>query len=523
MRLLSGLAVAVVICLLAIGLPAAPAQAQDGPSITLSPRSGVPGQEVTIYGSNFTPSKWVDIYYYPDSTGETRVADIKADANGDFRVKFTVPGSYTGKHRVLAEDQEGKSAYDDFTVKPGLTVDPEEGPVGTNVTVKGLGFAKNERNIEVRYYVNGSYETVKTGLSADASGSWQWSFRTPISTRGNHKIDAKGEDSTFAAVQDATFRVAPAISLERSSGNPGESINIAGSGFGANERDIKILFAAEQMRTHPEIIRADASGYWQGSFEVPEKPAGNYSVTADGVLTPKEEITPLSFEIVPGLVLSPAEGHVGTNLTVIGRGFAINKDVVVMYGGDEVATDRTNNKGSFNVTFVVPESPHGARTVTARDAAANNATGIFTMESEPPDTPELISPPDGSRVGLVGNVRPTFEWSEVFDPSLVYYSLQIATSPNVTASGFANVKLSITGITGTNYTLNATEALPYGTYYWIVQAVDRAENASNWTAPRSFRAGLMPLWGFIAGVVAIVVVIGTALYFFILKKRISYY
>ena len=58
--------------------------------------------------------------------------------------------------------------------------------------------------------------------------------------------------------------------------------------------------------------------------------------------------------------------------------------------------------------FLVPESQHGGRQVTAEDAAGNNATAIFTMESDPPDTPELISPPDGSRVGFIGKVRPTF-------------------------------------------------------------------------------------------------------------------
>jgi hypothetical protein len=128
------------------------------------------------------------------------------------------------------------------------------------------------------------------------------------------------------------------------------------------------------------------------------------------------------------------------------------------------------------------------------------------MESDHPDTPALISPPNGSRVGFIGRVSPTFEWWEVSDDSGVRYSLQIATSTAVTAAGkFVDPIVSVAGIVGTNYTLEETKALPYGTYYWIVQAVDGAENAGGWTAAHSFRAGLLPLWAFIAIITAAVV------------------
>jgi hypothetical protein len=162
--------------------------------------------------------------------------------------------------------------------------------------------------------------------------------------------------------------------------------------------------------------------------------------------------------------------------------------------------------------------------VTASDAAGNVASANFTMESNPPDKPEPISPPDKSRVGFIGEVTPTFQWSEVSDESGVRYSLQVAASANVTTAGeFAEPLLSKEGLVGTNYTLNATEALPYGTYYWIVQAIDGAENESAWTAARSFRAGLLPLWAFILGIVVAVAVVGTLVYFFAIRKRVHYY
>jgi hypothetical protein len=526
MRWLSRLLV-ILICLVAMALPATPAQADGvGPSLILSPSLGVPGTNITVYGYNFSANKWVDISYdgtsvhiYVDGTYRD---DVDTDGDGDFTAIFTIPESYTGTHTVLAEDENGKSASHNFTVKPGLTISPTEGPVGNNVTVQGHGFAKNEIGIKLIYYLDGNYTTIAQNISADDDGWWKRSFLVPSSAKGSHKIDAQGSTSTFAQVKDATFAITPSISLAELSGSPGQNITMTGNGFYSDDSYIKILFEGKEAET--EIIRADDNGYWQGNFEVPEMPIGTYNVTAYGDSTPKAAITALSFEIKPGLVLSPDEGHVGTNLTVSGYGFPSKEDVNIMYDGSPIETAETDDNGSFdNVSFVVSKSQHGERQVTAADAAGNNATAIFTMESVPPPVPELKSPSDGSRVGFIGKVRPTFNWSAVSDESGVYYSLQIATSVNVTTGGFANPLVSVQDIVGTNYTLNATEALPHGTYYWIVQAVDGAENAGNWSAAYSFHAGGLPLWAFIVIIVAIAALIGTLVYFFVIKRRIRYY
>ena len=523
MRLLFRLVIVLVVCLIAIPLLVVPTQAQDDkePSITLSPGSGVPGEEVTVRGYYFEPDEWVDIYYYPDGA-RIRVKEVETNSAGRFTVIFNVPESYTGPHEVLAYISTSSQATKDFTVKPGLIVDPEEGPVGTTVTVEGRGFAEDEEDIELRYYINSDdYETIAENIEADEDGSWETSFPIPPSSKGSHRIDARGDESRLYEVEDATFEVAPGISLDESSGSVSDNITMTGSGFAADERDIKILFDGEAVVTD---IRADDAGYWEEVFEVPEMPTGEYSVTADGEETPKEDIGEFIFEIEPDIVLSPDEGHVGMNLTATGHGFAASEDVVITYDDSQVATAETNDKGSFDANFLVPESRHGDRVVTAEDAAENEATTIFTMESDPPDIPELISPPDGGRVGFIGKVRPTFEWAEASDDSGVSYSLQIATSANVTTTGeFVDHIVSVAGLVGTNYTLEETEALPYGTYYWIVQAVDGAENESGWTAAYSFRAGLLPLWAFIVIIVAVVAGIGAAIYFFLIKKRIYYY
>jgi hypothetical protein len=493
MKLLPGLVIALTICLVAAALPAVTTQAAEcfKPFIELSLESGVPGTEVTVNGQRFDETAYVEIYY-----DGTRVAIGRTDDTGDFTTTFPVPECCKGAHNLRAE------VLDDivetvFTAEPGLTISPEKGPVGTTVTMEGQGFGEDEAGIELMYYLNGSYETVRGNITANVKGNWKTSFPVPLSDKGEHRLDARSAESKFRDVQDAVFKVTPGISIDKSTGIVGESMTMTGSRFTANERNITILFNEEAVVTD---IEADSQGDWEESFPVPEMPTSEYSVTVEGEQTQAGDIAGLSFEIEPGIVLSPNAGHVGDDLTVTGHGFAANGDVTIKYDGSQVATARTNEKGTFEASFAAPESHYGVCQVTAQDAEGNKSEqpAVFTMESDPPPVPTLISPSDGSTVGLIGRVKPTFEWSAVSDESGIYYNLQIATSPTVTAS---TLIVTVTGLTETSYTLQSP--LNYGTYYWAVQAVDGAENESGWTAARSLRAGLIPLWTFIVIITAI--------------------
>jgi hypothetical protein len=519
MRWLSRLSVVLIVCLMAIALPAVPAQAACVPyGIELSPKAGLPGTEVTVYGHDFDKDTLVDIYY-----DGTRVVTGRTDSSGDFTLLFPVPEDCTGPYKVeadLGQNQLGQKirVYKYFTVRPGLTVSPEKGLAGANVTVRGQGFAQNEESIELMYYLDGSYKTIESNISANATGSWERTFPIPPSTRGEHKIDAQGAVSRIYEVKEAIFRVTAGISTDKSSGIVGENVTMTGSRFASNERGIQILIAGRAVVTG---INANSQGEWEASFKVPEMPAGTYNVTAEGVYTKQEDLSALSFEIKSDIVLSPDEGYVGIDLTVAGHGFAANEDVDIMYDGSQKATATTNNTGSFETSFVVPESQHGERLVTVGYSADSVASAIFIMESDPPPMPRLISPRDRGRVGLLNKVRPTFKWSAVSDDSGVHYRLQIATSANVTATGeFPEPIVSVTSLNETSYT--ATDALPNGTYYWIVQAVDGAGNAGDWTAARSFRAGLLPMWGFIAIIVVIAMLLGALIRALVIRRRYNY-
>jgi hypothetical protein len=511
MRWLSQLLVVLVICLVTVAIPAAPAQAICLPyDIEILPKAGLPGTNVTVYGHNFALDKLVDIYY--DGTWMTK--GRTDTVRGDFTITLTVPEGCKGYYQVLADVGYVKmDTY--FNVKPGLAVSPEEGPVSSNVTVRGAGFARNEAGIELMYYLNDRYQTVAGNITANATGSWETGFQIPPSPSGQHKIDAQGAESKHYEVSEATFRVTAEIGLDGSSGIVGESVTMTGARFAVYEKGIRILFDGQAIATG---IKANSKGEWEASFHVPDMPSGEYSVSAEGDQTRKEDVGKLSFKIKPEVVLSTNEGHVDMDLMVAGRGFAANATAVITFDGTQVTTAGTDDKGSFEVSFAVPEGHHGELPVTAKDAAGNDGTAIFVMESNHPNTPALISPANRGWLGFIGKVAPTFEWSSVSDDSGVNYSLQVATSDDFAA---ASIVASATNLTETSYTL--PEALPQGTYYWIVQAVDRAENEGGWTSARSFRVGFLPRWGLIVAIVVAGVVLLIFLIRALVRRRSIYY
>src|ERR1051325_1863200 len=103
-------------------------------------------------------------------------------------------------------------------------------------------------------------------------------------------------------------------------------------------------------------------------------------------------------------------------------------------------------------------------------ATSKNSTG-----SAPP-APAPISPPNGSEV-----IEPfSIVWSAVNDPSgITAYNWQISTSPT-----FVPVlrQDSADGQT----TQGTISGLPFGIYYWRVQAVNGASQQGAWSQPISF-------------------------------------
>jgi len=533
MKLLPRLIIALLVCLIAIPVLAIPEQVQATGSIEVSPSSGNVGDRVNVYGTGFG-SVDVDIYYYFDGDRELIEEDYTVDDN--FTYHFDIPESCSGKHyiRVYKGTTLEASAY--FTVKPKIEItDPSsaKGFVGDEIEVTGTGFAESEASIKIEY--DGDEVTQTEAAETDEYGTWTAKFIIPESVKGKHDIDAKGADTAYDDVDEVEFTVNPKISLNPTSGSAGDIVAVSGTGFQKEEANINIKYDDEVVE-QIEAAETDGHGSWSATFKVPPGVKGSYKVDASGKYTKDTEVDDVIFKVAPGVKLTPATsstspGYVGQTITVTGGGFDPGISITIVYG-NQTASAQTTTEGNFpatgSITFEA-KGTHGEQEVVVKDNLNHElANTTFFMEQDAPAAPEPLSPVNGTGVGFVGKVTPTFKWSNVTDPSgIASYDLQISTNSTNFTAPVVSLSIPSENVTSVDdtiaYTLLKEYALSSGTYYWKLRAIDGAGNEGGWTAVQAFYTGHLPSWAFIVIIGLVVVGIGALVYFFVIKPRRGFY
>ena len=298
-------------------------------------------------------------------------------------------------------------------------------------------------------------------------------------------------------------------------------MEVSGTGFDSRE-DVTITIDGEEVA----IEETDSDGSFTVNFTVPELDEDTYYIEADdGSNAVELEFT---VEIGTEASISPATsqaspGWVGQNITMNGSGFDADSAITISYASTSqvVATTTSDANGDFIANFNIPQSEHGAHTITASDGS-NTMTVPFYIELEKPAIPAPLVPEDGAKAPA----RAHFEWGDVPDQSTpVTYSLQVASD-----EAFNTILLEVSGLTESEYTFPEGTELPNTTeespYYWRVRATDAAANVGDWSAPDSFHVGGFSLpsggwlihlwWGLgVAG--------GIFLGYYLGKRRAYYY
>jgi len=451
-------------------------------SISITPDQGPTGTKVTISGTGFRDDHDITITFDEEEV-DTSPSAITSDENGSFTASFYVPTCLNRTPEVRASD--GRYTADaEFTILASITLSPDSGSYGDTVTITGTGFRSN-RVITMTFDDDGLI-TSPVSVRSDNTGCFEAEFEVPASTHGAHTVSA----SDGVNSDSASLTTLPSISLTPTSGPIGAEVTVSGTGFGAN-KVVTIRFSQSHVRTSA----TNASGSFTDYFEVPQNSSGNYSISASDGLVTADAI----FTITTSIEIEPETGHVATLITVTGTGFT--GAVTIHYDEVIVATTSADANGAFTISFPTPASRHGHHSVAVSDSV-NTIEATFTMESEAPPVPALLSPENGARQ----NSRPSFNWESVTDPSGVSYTLQIASDHS-----FSTLLLEKQGLTQPQYTLAREEGLQATDrdtpYYWRVRAVDGASNESNWSTPRSFFVSFIPQWAVYVLIVVISVLI----------------
>ncbi|MBM3142416.1 MAG: hypothetical protein FJ005_05140 [Chloroflexi bacterium] len=299
------------------------------------------------------------------------------------------------------------------------------------------------------------------------------------------------------------FTVLPDIKVSPSSGSPGSKVTIKGTGFPANNKEVKLNFNGKDTRL---TISTNVVGSFSAEFTIPNTIAGKHEFKATVENVYLGDII-ASLQISPTISLEPAHPEVGAEVTVTGCGFASGSQVSIKYDDISISsspTDKpptTDPNGSFSHKFNVPASPKGKSVVTATDKAGNVATFGLPLEGEPPPAPNTITPGEKQqRFGAFGSQLVIFTWAEVSDPSGVTYILEI---DNNLSFFPLEPGMRKTGLTKPNCTIQ----LEPGTYYWRVKAVDGAGNESGWAlSPYPFKVGFFSTWYLVIGGLIFVII-----------------
>ena len=173
-------------------------------------------------------------------------------------------------------------------------------------------------------------------------------------------------------------------------------------------------------------------------------------------------------------------------MTIMGSGFKSNTLITITdtSAGILLYPATSDATGAFSTTFEAGGSA-GQHIITASDGT-DTLQVSFTMESQAPKAPALISP----EVDGIAEEQAIFDWETVSDPSGVTYTLQVATKADFTP---AFMILEKTGLVASEYTLSEGQALESTKkdepYYWRVKATDSISNEGEWSTLGSFSVG----------------------------------
>jgi hypothetical protein len=467
------------------------------PSVKIDPEKGPVGTNVILNGYGFTASQQLQIKFK-----DTVIKTVTANSTvGSWNASYIIPHTPAGGYTFDIEAKEGTvwvgwvTKY--YEVIPQITVTPSSGTVGQTIRIDGTGFASDEGKIKVTF--NG--EVRKENIYADEDGSWSVTITVPPLQSGRYIIDAWGTSTRARDVDDVTFTVSPGILLEPISAYVGDNITVAGGGFAPRETGIKVYFDGKIVT--PTAITADISGSWESSFTLEASTYGSHIVSASGDITQPAVTNNLT--TLAKIEISPVEGSPGDSVTLTGNGFSGNKKLTVTIGGTAALGEdgepldvRTQTNGNVAVTCRVPASTAGKQTVRVTDEGGATVSVEFTVKKKVLTTPQPISPEKDTKLRS-GEI--TFRWGGITGSSNITYILQISDSPDI-----ATYVWRKSDIETSTYTLLKEEALPKGTYYWWVKAVDNYDNESLWSSPSSFIVSPIPTWVWV--VVGLVVLVG---------------
>jgi len=184
-------------------------------------------------------------------------------------------------------------------------------------------------------------------------------------------------------VPSTPAQAAPAITLSPASGAIGTRVIITGTIFDSYKGDnIYVFFDDTEITDSP--LTVDETGTFTIPFNIPDgTTAGRHWIEARSE-TKSTSMLAKNFFIVeePAIKLDVADGSVGTEVTISGRGFYAGRTVTFYYYntiGEKLGTEAASPVGDFSYHFTIPNSTAGEHKVAAKNAEGDSAETEFEV------------------------------------------------------------------------------------------------------------------------------------------------
>jgi len=259
--------------------------------------------------------------------------------------------------------------------------------------------------------------------------------------------------------------------IEPPEGSPGTKVYVYGGGATPNGTVEALLSDEEIVVINQTVVVignmslgwtiADAEGYWEIIFVVPEVAPGNYTVFA--VDNETRTVDAIGFFVLPAYVgiriehVSPQSGPPGTVVYLSGSGATTRGQVRIYFDETNVANTTAKDWGWWSVSFTVPPVEPGEYTITALDVISNT-TDIASFTVTPPPTIH-VSPSEasiGSKITISGEGFPSGTGLFLTLEDFVLFS-PITTDER----GEFNVTLFVPMVNSGDYTVKAITTYPY--------------------------------------------------------------
>ena len=295
-----------------------------------------------------------------------------------------------------------------------LAATPTSGAVGTSVTITGSGFNPSVPPTTYQVLVYFSKQTASPGqyIGTDVTiymtatiqatnelGNFSGTFTIPSTimttavTAGNYYLYACQSTNPSQILISTPFTIIGAgdISIDVNEGPVDTPVVISGTNFSASQL-ISVEFGSDDVTIESGSTTTGTNGSFISTIYVPEIEAGSHTIKVIVGTGTASVVETVQFTVIPDIIISPQSGEAGTNVSIIGTGFARRKNVDVYYNSTTlVVSQLTDTSGSFYASFEVPEIAGltaGAYSIEVEDTNLNMASTMFTLNVSQPEPTE---------------------------------------------------------------------------------------------------------------------------------------